>query len=264
MSGTTCAYCDNPLTSDNRTKEHVVNKSFLNNYYQDTKGYANCYNKITSNYLTIGDVCNVCNNEVLSLLDSYFLEFYEAVYNEQIITPTYKVKFNYDFDRLSRWLLKTLYNSERKNGYDFIPPILHQYRDYITGKNKQIDFKVIVELLLDENPDLIKKHSGSKITKLDFFRISNQVFGTHTRPNTIKFIAASNIVFHVVLPDLCTERSNDILLGLFKHVSNTGDNLFEIRPDGNEIEITPSKRTIIDIFATTIEGDKRFNQRVVE
>lgn len=69
-----CAYCDK--TNNRMTREHVVNKAFLDKFYNSAVGYARVYDKYTSNFLTLHDVCDVCNNGILSLLDNYFLDFY--------------------------------------------------------------------------------------------------------------------------------------------------------------------------------------------
>lgn len=160
-----CAYCDK--TTNKITSEHVVSKSFIDRYYKIGIGYAKVYDKYTQNFLTINDVCQKCNNEILSLLDSYFLEFYKSNIPEDIISKQTSLKLTYDFDKLSKWLLKTLYNSERKHSYEQIPKKLYRYKNYILGKDKRKRlFKIYLELLQDVPPEEIEKYT--KISQLKF------------------------------------------------------------------------------------------------
>lgn len=60
----------------------------------------------------IRDVCRTCNNGPLSELDSYICTLFDR-YFIRILQRNEKVKFEYDYHRLKRWLLKMSFNSAR-------------------------------------------------------------------------------------------------------------------------------------------------------
>jgi hypothetical protein len=61
------------------------------------------------------DVCQACNNGALSQLDAYICELFHRyfihIYQRHAI-----VRFEYDYHRLKRWLLKMSFNSARVHG----------------------------------------------------------------------------------------------------------------------------------------------------
>ncbi|MBY8961804.1 hypothetical protein KJK34_03460 [Flavobacterium sp. D11R37] len=99
-----------------------------------------------------------------------------------IIGSETKIKINYDFERLSKWLLKTLYNSERKNRReeDQVPLKMHRYREYIIGTKKDSKlFKIYMELLRDVPLEEIQQHCENIpedfIGKIDFLKVGTIV-----------------------------------------------------------------------------------------
>ncbi len=58
------------------------------------------------------DVCQACNNGVLSQLDAYICELFDR-YFIHIHQRHASVRFEYDYHRLKRWLLKMSFNSAR-------------------------------------------------------------------------------------------------------------------------------------------------------
>jgi hypothetical protein len=123
-----CAYCDNQCK---RTREHVIP-----DWYNDTPGEAETFSACAplthlKGDLIVRDVCGRCNNGVLSSLDGYGKELYE----KHFAAPAYAgetVSFDYDGDRLIRWLLKLSYNSARAQNADV--RVLHEYRKVMLGE----------------------------------------------------------------------------------------------------------------------------------
>jgi len=71
--------------------------------------------KVFSGEFTVKDVCETCNNGELSKLDRYLCVLYDR-YFAKIVEDGTSVEFEYDFGRLTRWLLKISYNSSRTTG----------------------------------------------------------------------------------------------------------------------------------------------------
>ncbi|WP_282126948.1 hypothetical protein [Marinifilum flexuosum] len=256
-----CAYCGQ---SDRKiTKEHVVNKAFLDEFYKIGVGFAKAYNNVTNNYLTIKDVCAKCNNEILSELDDYFLEFYRQNLPKNLIKTNSKIEISYDYSRLSRWLLKTIYNSERKNEYEHLERKMHRYKNYIIN-DAPIDslFKIYVEILGD-----VKKNETKHLTDLpeDFNGKFNFLkLGTSILSNTVynseitKYFVSSNIVFHIFLIDKKEDlKEFNNRLYNYKFHSKIKD-LYYLNPVKSKLKIKTSNRNIFDILDHTIEGEKSF------
>jgi hypothetical protein len=125
----TCAYCDEACK---QTREHVIP-----DWYNDTPGEAETFSARAplthlKGDLIVKDVCGKCNSGVLSDLDAYGKELYERYF----ATPVYEgeiVTFDYDGDRLLRWLLKLSYNSARAQNADI--RALCEYRQVMLGES---------------------------------------------------------------------------------------------------------------------------------
>lgn len=136
----TCAYCGNILGTQNhrKTDEHIIPSSLiklfpeqdisknLNKKYVDNRG------------LTISDVCESCNNGILSRLDTYGKQIIEQYFYEIFQIKDYNVPFAVQLDPnlFTRWILKILYNSLRcdkfstSNIYPTIPYIIGESKEF--------------------------------------------------------------------------------------------------------------------------------------
>jgi hypothetical protein len=128
-----CAYCDDPCRP---TREHVIP-----DWYNDTPGEAETFSARAplthlKGDLIVRDVCGRCNSGVLSALDGYGKELYDRYF----ALPVYAgetVAFDYDGDRLIRWLLKLSYNSARAQNADV--RVLREYRKAMLGEESLTD-----------------------------------------------------------------------------------------------------------------------------
>jgi len=266
-----CAYCDK--TDEKITKEHVVNKAFIDRYYKIGKGYANAYDKYTENYLTAKDVCGKCNNEILSRLDDYFLDFYEANIPSFTVDKSSTFLINYEFERLSKWLLKTLYNSERKNAYEHIPQKMSRFKSYILGKDNRTKlFRIYIELLQDVSKEVILQHSHVKEEeipeKLNFLRLGNIVFTDQFKTgvsDTIKYFISANFMFHIFILDVGkhSDKIFRITFDQYKNMLKT-TKLYYLNSRNSEIKVSASHRTIINVLENTFEGNKHVTARMKE
>jgi hypothetical protein len=124
-----CAYCDKPCQ---QTREHVVP-----DWYNDTPGEAETFSARApfthlKGDLIVRDVCSKCNSGVLSSLDGYGKELYDRYFAPPIYSGE-TVTFDYDGDRLLRWLLKVSYNSARAQNADV--RVLREYRKVMLGES---------------------------------------------------------------------------------------------------------------------------------
>jgi hypothetical protein len=110
-----CAYCklDKPST-----KEHII-PAFLYRFQKQMENKILGWNDIAAKMLSfeamIRDVCASCNGGVLSMLDASGKEMLEK--SEVLVHNNTKsnIGIYYDYDLLTRWLLKLSFNSSRVN-----------------------------------------------------------------------------------------------------------------------------------------------------
>jgi hypothetical protein len=109
-----CAYCDD---SGQITREHLWPAS-LHERLRAANGASESrfwLRRTDSEFVgqpRVKDVCQTCNNGVLSILDSYICELFDR-YFVTILERGEKVRFEYDHHWLKRWLLKMCFNSAR-------------------------------------------------------------------------------------------------------------------------------------------------------
>lgn len=110
-----CAYCG---CQRQLTREHVFPKFFYSreglkgDELPVTRVIQRGEEKLVQAELTIADVCSVCNSEFLSRLDAYGAVLWDKFFD---VIPRLgdAIRFEYDFDLLTRWLLKLAYNVGR-------------------------------------------------------------------------------------------------------------------------------------------------------
>src|SRR3989304_9350062 len=104
-----CAYCkeDKKLT-----REHVWPNCVLKRRKYITAHFSVKSEKVHGADYIVKDVCEECNNIILSKLDNYFCQLYDQ-YLQHKIDPEMEIEFKYDYNLLSRALLKIAYNTAR-------------------------------------------------------------------------------------------------------------------------------------------------------
>jgi hypothetical protein len=112
----TCTYCNKSAVA---TREHVI-PAFIYRFQKELEkkviGWNEAAQKMTGGEFQVKDVCEKCNGGVLSQLDSYGKDFLTSsgflVQNYTSLTSD----LTYNYDLLSRWLLKISFNSSRTDG----------------------------------------------------------------------------------------------------------------------------------------------------
>jgi hypothetical protein len=126
-----CAYCDG---TKELTNEHVIPECYLKTLGPTISIVKTpTEDKAIPNAQEIGDVCAVCNNGPLSLLDTYLASLSQQHFSK-IVHPGDRIRFSYDFDQLLRLVLKLGYNVARTRGWPLA--VFREARQYILGKEK--------------------------------------------------------------------------------------------------------------------------------
>jgi hypothetical protein len=129
-----CQYC--LREAPKLTKEHLwpaalhsrINESNRAIFGEDNRFFLSKIDKMIEGEPQIKDVCADCNNGPLSVLDSYICELWDERLH-QIVPADAQIAFSFDYDRLSRWLLKMSFNSARIHESDV--KHLQRCREYI-------------------------------------------------------------------------------------------------------------------------------------
>lgn len=103
-----CAYC---LEKKKLTGEHLFPTSLIDLFPECDINVVE-EKVFKSEKIVINDVCENCNNNLLSKLDSYGAELVK----ENFVTeykPTSVLPFSYSYSHISRWLIKILFNNAR-------------------------------------------------------------------------------------------------------------------------------------------------------
>lgn len=153
-----CAYCG---SEHNLTREHLWPKS-LHKRLKDANGgpdglfWLRRLDKEVAGEPTIRDVCALCNNGVLSELDAYICAMFDA-YFVRILQRNERIKFEFDYHLLKRWLLKMSFNSARiHSSFDLFAysPLL----PYIMGQSTNIGRSVQLYLQLQYPAPIPPEH----------------------------------------------------------------------------------------------------------
>jgi len=155
-----CAYCGR---FKELTKEHIFPKFLYESlpeydsmFFEKSKPKVRSYKEMFEP--KIPDVCEDCNNNKLSRLDSYASKFIKK-YCLKIVTSEPK-KIFYNYNLLFRWLLKVSYNSARM--CDNLSLLLEVHCPYILTGLKEPDYIAILAGLIKSSPLSLKEKMNLK------------------------------------------------------------------------------------------------------
>lgn len=147
----------------------------------------------------VGDVCTSCNNEQLAELDDYFCSQYDRYFKDPRGSEEV-VFFEYDYDLLSRSLLKIAYNTARSAGSETTP--LERIAGYILhGTSTPNGLAVIGELL---SPTYIEDNSGPisvmKEVRPTLYRSAlGGLVTPHGFAALVRIVAVNSFFFHLLV-----------------------------------------------------------------
>ena len=158
MTDRQCAYCG---SSGPLTREHLWPSSLHRRLVEANKASKGLFwlrraNAEIEGEPKLRDVCQECNNGVLSQLDAYICELFD-LYFIHIHQRHATVRFEYDYHRLKRWLLKMSFNSARMHGSRdlFVYPDLLQY---IRGQSLSVGRSVQLYIQLSYPGKIPREH----------------------------------------------------------------------------------------------------------
>lgn len=186
MTRKRCAFCDRvaPLT-----KEHLWPKSLHKRLEDVGSGNRNYFwlkrlKQEIQSEPQVRDVCGDCNNGVLSELDSYICDLFDA---QLVHMPQRQetITFSFDYHLLKRWLLKLSFNSARIHGSPD-RQALEALRAYILGKDILLgrSMQLFLQLVYPERvpeSDLQAEYRGKEkiIWEPDSHRTGHMFFRAH-------------------------------------------------------------------------------------
>jgi hypothetical protein len=173
-----CAYCgeDKKLT-----REHLFTRAISDSIkVKDGSRYLErSPQKFINSDVVVKDVCSDCNNKLLGELDGYAKTLYDN-YFSVLVKNAENISFQYDYEKLVKWLLKISFNSSRVHNSDV--DILSKYKDYLIGKGQSPgSFSIFVHLVgpsLDEESNTYEYPEGWRVSQLRLptRRVTNCVY----------------------------------------------------------------------------------------
>ena len=200
----TCAYCG---AAGNLTNEHLFPQFLYERTYERSgtvvlTNVSGKTEKAVSSEPTIRDVCTVCNSGVLAVLDGYVSELYGRLF-QTIVQPGQRIKFDFDFDNLLRWLLKIAYNTARARRWPVSQ--LAELRNYVLGRqNRPPGAHVLLQLVIPTKVERGSIEGHPDVTEIE--PLLNRVIRLDVRqlPGLAQAFTVSlnSYYFHVPLEDL--------------------------------------------------------------
>lgn len=169
-----CAYCGN---EGRMTREHIIPNGFIQSMDRKEQIIWSdaAPQKVIESDIVIKDVCSSCNNGPLSELDAYALRLCLDL-NKKFAESCGKFNFKYNYNMLSRWLLKVCYNSARANKCLHDISLYKTTIEYILGQSPLPQLKIGVFAVFMEIPNSINcvYHLQENCEhKIDWFRIAS-------------------------------------------------------------------------------------------
>jgi hypothetical protein len=121
-----CAFCP---SSGPFTKEHIWPKSLIQKY-EELRAFSPKTNTFYKGEAVIKDVCATCNNEKLSILDTYLSKIFDSSFG-RILQPGESAQLKFDYELLLRGLLKISYNSARASADEKTKALYAKFANYI-------------------------------------------------------------------------------------------------------------------------------------
>lgn len=189
-----CAYRGNagPFTND-----HVWPNCFLDRFGRHAAHFSVRGWRVHGADYVVKDVCEACNAEKLSPLDSYFCFLYDE-YFVHLHDFDSTVTLRYDYNLLARSLLKIAYNSARQGVSDAGP--LAVLRWFIAGRDScPMQLAIFAELV---SPTMVLQSDGSicKVMPNLYRSILGRFLGPGGDRILLRVVSVNSYYFHLIVP----------------------------------------------------------------
>jgi hypothetical protein len=143
----TCAYC---AASGPFTREHIWPDCIGHRTPSYLAQFSEKADRVFGGDLVIKDVCESCNNGPLSIVDSWFCSEYDRTF-DKVVRSAEEFTLEYDYELLSRALLKISYNAARSAGVD--NEIMAQFAPFILGvESRPNTYDLFLQLIIPAPP----------------------------------------------------------------------------------------------------------------
>ena len=200
-----CAYCAQPKKL---TREHVIPSWYINlDRSPDDLAFSERAPKKFVSEMVVRDVCEDCNNIPLSSLDAYGRTLYEEYFHDFVFKDEC-IDFNYDYQKLLKWLIKCSYNSARVHNADL--EVLKDYTDYLIN-NEQLPSDIIVfcatvapsNTTVFDNPIIATRGREDDLYEPHWFRLGVfRVPDFDTIDYCFRSVTINSYTFFIALPKL--------------------------------------------------------------
>lgn len=230
-----CAYCG---SSGNLTKEHIWPKCIIEYYKGNLTNYRSDIDREFGGDATVKNVCSKCNNEVLSKLDKYLCSIYNEKISE-VVEHGNPTTLEYNYNMLSRALLKISYNSSRtisgnnpegrtsakdKEMIKESKRTLRKIRDYILGERGCLP-NLVIKLMIVTDSEIEYEAGGREIMEPLIFRTGEMKYeGNLSHRFAKRIVAIKSYWFYIFYPKrrISKKKYKDFLRGVDEWEIPTG------------------------------------------
>lgn len=151
-----CQYCGKEFDSNEhkKTAEHIFPNGLIRLFPEEYIAFNGSNKFIDNRGITISDVCKECNGQPLSSLDNYGVQLVRDNFFREILVDHKDEEFPIEFDyyKLSRWILKILYNFRRSENKDV--EWFHRALGYMLYdiRIEDIDFSIFAGVHINTSP----------------------------------------------------------------------------------------------------------------
>lgn len=156
--------------------------------------------KINGGEPVVKDVCELCNSGFLSIVDNYLSDLFDKKLHE-IVKAGSDVEFAYNFNDLSRALLKISYNSSRATSDSSARELLRKYSLYIRNGGLSPQFKIRLQIVTDSKQ--IRADSGEQIGIFEPNQLRGGTVpyqGSFSHRFLIRLVGINSYWFYIFIP----------------------------------------------------------------
>lgn len=194
-----CAFC---REQKKLSREHVFPNGVIQKMDEDILSVNDKVDKVFKSDLVVKDVCEACNNGVLSDVDRRFVKIFE---NNMLhpLQPGDNAEFEFDYNDLLRGLLKISYNSARASvdGSKAVAA-LKKYVPYVLGKAESApEVTLRLQIVTSSNVFNCKTNKVEGTMDAELLRSCKVSYnGPHHSKFLIRLLAFNSFWFYLFIP----------------------------------------------------------------